>query len=309
MKKCAVVYNPISGKKIKYDFLPKFKQILNDNDYEVEIITTEYKGHAIEIIKKLSYRDLVISIGGDGTFNEAVTGNYQREEKLVLAHLPVGTTNDIGKMFGYGKNIIENLKITLKGTVKNVDICLINGRPFVYVAGLGKFVTVAYETPRYLKKKIGYLAYLIEGIKDFFKPVKLYNLTYEINGIEKTGYYSFMLISNANRIAGINNFYKDVKLDDNEFEVLLCNFRNRIDIIKTLKLLTTNDINKVSGLEFYKTDKIKLKFANYPDKSWCIDGEKLDRSKLNYTVSIINDFEILMPTTYNDELFVKKEGN
>ncbi len=309
MKTCVVIYNPNSGHTLNKDNLKLCKKYLSKFNYLPKFIPTKYAGHAKEIVSHLDKVDVVFSIGGDGTFNEVVTGNLLRKDRLIVCHIPVGTTNDVGKMFGYTKNFQKNLLLALNGEVKKIDICSINDRPFVYVAGLGKFVTVAYETPRYLKKKIGYLAYLIEGIKDFFKPVKLYNLTYEINGIEKTGYYSFMLISNANRIAGINNFYKDVKLDDNEFEVLLCNFRNRIDIIRTLKLLTTNDINKVSGLEFYKTDKIKLKFANYPDKSWCIDGEKLDRSKLNYTVSIINDFEILMPTTYNDELFVKKEGN
>jgi len=96
-----------------------------------------------------------------------------------------------------------------------------------------------------------------------------------------------------------------VKLDDNQFEVLFCNFRRRMDIVKTLKLLTTNDMNQVSGLEFYKTNKVEMKFANYPKKAWCIDGEKLDRSTLEYNVSMINNFKILMPTTYNDELFIK----
>ena len=66
-------------------------------------------------------------------------------------------------------------------------------------------------------------------------------------------------------------------------------------------------MNKVSGLEFYKTDKVEMSFSDYPKKSWCIDGEKLDRSTLNYEIKMINDFEILMPTTYNDELFVKNK--
>lgn len=304
MKKCAVVYNPISGKKIKYDFLPKFKQILNDNDYEVEIITTEYKGHAIEIIKKLSYRDLVISIGGDGTFNEAVTGNYQREEKLVLAHLPVGTTNDIGKMFGYGKNIIENLKITLKGTVKNVDICLINGRPFVYVACLGKFAEVPYETPRELKKKLGYFAYIREGIKSLLQKTNLTEVTYEINGEKYHGLFSFIIISSANRIAGINKFYKDVKLDDNKFEVLLCNINRKKDIIKSFYFLTMHDATKVPGIYIYKTDNIKLRLGDIPKKDWCIDGEELNDKRLTYDISIYNEMKMLVPSKNIKNLFI-----
>ncbi len=307
MKSCVIIYNPNSGNTLTRNDIQICKEYMIKFNYLPKFMPTKYAGHAKEIVSHLDKVDVVFSIGGDGTFNEVVTGNLLRKERLILCHIPVGTTNDVGKMFGYTKNFKKNLELALTGEVKKIDICSINNRPFVYVAGFGKFVTVAYETPRYLKKKLGYLAYLIEGIKDFFKPIKLYNVTYEINGIEKTGYYSFMLISNANRIAGINNFYKDVKLDDNTFEVLLCNFSRRIDIVKTIQLLTTNDINKISGLEFYKTNKLKLSFQQYPKKAWCIDGEKLDRSTLDYEVGIINDFEILMPTTYNDELFVKNK--
>ena len=55
-----------------------------------------------------------MSFGGDGTFNEVMTGNFQRKEKLLLTHIPVGTTNDIGAMLGYSKNILDNVKKIIK---------------------------------------------------------------------------------------------------------------------------------------------------------------------------------------------------
>jgi len=307
MKSCIVIYNPNSGNTLTEQDILICRKYLKDYGYNPKIIPTKYAGHAKELVSHIKAVDVVFSIGGDGTFNEIVTGNLLRKEPLVVCHIPVGSTNDVGKMFGYGKTFEANLKLALDGEIKEIDICQINGRPFVYVAGFGKFVTVAYETPRYMKEKIGYLAYIVEGVKDFFRPIKLHNISYKINGVEKTGYYSFVLVSNANRIAGINNFYKDVKLDDNKFEVLLCNFRRRIDILKTVQLLMTNDINKVSGVEFYKTNEVEMKFADYPKKNWCIDGEKLDRATLDYQINMINNFKILMPTTYNDELFVKSK--
>ena len=33
--------------------------------------------------------------------------------------------------------------------------------------------------------------YLFEGIKDFFRPIKSYKVNYEVNGLKKTGYFSF----------------------------------------------------------------------------------------------------------------------
>jgi len=127
MKKCVIVYNPHSGRKVEYKFLPEFEKILKKYGYESEIIYTKYKGHAEEIVAGLESADLVLSIGGDGTFNEIITGNFKRSKRLVCAHIPCGTTNDIGAMMGYGKNMISNLKMTLEGEVKkvaeNVWIC------------------------------------------------------------------------------------------------------------------------------------------------------------------------------------------
>ena len=308
MKNCIIIYNPNSGHTMDDDNLKSVKTILPKYGYNVKIIPTKYAGHAKEIVSHLEQCDLVISVGGDGTFNEVVTGNMQRKNRLLVANIPIGTTNDVGTMFGYGKNFENNLKLLMEGKERNIDICMVNDRPFVYVAGLGKFINIAYETPRYLKKKFGYLAYLYEGIKDFFKPIKSYKVKYEVNGIKKTGYFSFILISNANRIAGMNMFYKDVKLDDNQFELLLCNFSTRRAVIRTLRLLIDNDPNNISGIEFYKTSKVKFEFQQYPKKAWCIDGEKLDRATKNYEFKTVSDFKILMPNKNINKLFIKKDN-
>lgn len=307
MKKCVLIYNPQSGHKNISNSLPIMKEMLNNYGYESEIICTEYKGHTTEIVKNLEHVDLVISMGGDGTFNESITGNYMRKDRLVCAHIPIGTTNDIGVMLGYGKNILRNLKLTLDGAIKNVDICLINNKPFIYVATIGKFAEIPYETPRKLKKRLGYFAYLLEGIKSFFYKTKLLDVTYEIDGVEYRGLFSFMILSSANRIAGINNFYKDVKLDDNRFEILLCNFSKKTDIIKSLYFLTLYDIEKVNGIHFYKTDNLKIKFAEKPKKNWCIDGEMLNDDSLNFNISIDRNIQMMIPKKNIDKLFVNKK--
>jgi len=306
MKTCAVIYNPNSGKNLKYKFMPQFEKILNDYGYQAKIFYTEYKGHTTDIVKTLDPVDLVLSIGGDGTFNEAVFGNFMRRDRLVCAHIPVGTTNDIGVMMGYGKNIINNLKLTLDGVTRSVDICLINGRPFIYVATVGKFADIPYETPRKMKKKFGYLAYITEGVKSFFNKTKLHDVTYEIDGVEYRGLFSFIIVSSANRIAGINNFYKDVKLDDNRFEVLLCNFAKKKDIIKSLYFLTLYDVEKVPGIHFYRTDRIKIKFAEKPKKAWCIDGEMLEKNVKDYEITIDRNMKMMIPRKNIDKLFIER---
>lgn len=309
MKKCLVVYNPNSGKYNKEVTLPKIEKILNEYDYDVIIEKTKYKGDATSIVANIDKCDLVVSIGGDGTFNEVMTGNFMRKDRIILCHLPSGTTNDVGAMWGYGKNMLNNLKLALNGNVKRIDICTINDKPFVYSAGFGKFMNIPYETPRELKKRIGHLAYIREGARDFFRKVKLYDITYEVDNEKYRGLFSFALITNANRVAGINNFYKDIKLDDNKFEVLLCNITKLKDIVKTLYFFALYDASKIPGFYFYQTDNIKIKFNSPLKKPLCIDGESFDDMSGSYNIKIDHDVYVLMPSKNVNNLFVndKKE--
>jgi diacylglycerol kinase (ATP) len=307
MKKCLVVYNPNSGKYNKEVTLPKIEKILNEYDYSVIIEKTKYKGDATSIVANIDKCDLVVSIGGDGTFNEIMTGNFMRKNRIVLCHLPSGTTNDVGAMWGYGKNMLNNLKLALNGKVKRIDICTINDKPFVYSAGFGKFMNIPYETPRELKKRIGHLAYIREGARDFFRKVKLYDITYEVDNEKYRGLFSFALITNANRVAGINNFYKDIKLDDNKFEVLLCNITKLKDIVKTLYFFALYDASKIPGFYFYQTDNIKIKFNSPLKKPLCIDGESFDDMSGSYNIKIDHNVYVLMPKKNINSLFVEKK--
>lgn len=308
MKRCLVIYNPNSGKYNKEKTLPKIEKILNDYHYEVEIKETKKRKHAITLVKDAPYVDLLISIGGDGTFNEVMTGNFQRKQRLVLCHLPSGTTNDIGAMWGYGKDIITNLKLALNGEIKRIDVCTINNKPLVYTAGFGKFMNIPYETPRELKKRLGHLAYIKEGARDFFRKIKLYDISYEIDGKEYRGLFSFAIITNANRVAGINNFYKDIKLNDNKFEVLMCNITKLRDIVKTLYFFAKYDASRIPGFYFYKTDNFKFKFNTPIKKPLCIDGESFDDLSGTYTIKIDNNVNVLMPLKNINNLFIKEKN-
>ena len=304
MKKCIVVYNPNSGKgRIKL-FLANIVKLLFNYEYETEVIATEYKGHAIDIVRKLDDVDLVMSFGGDGTFNEVMRGNFLRKERLLLAHIPVGTTNDVGAMFGYGKNILKNVEETLKGEIKEMDICTINGTPFIYVAGFGKYMDISYDTPTKTKKRLGYLAYLKEGVKAFFSRTKLYDVTYNVNGEEYRGLFSLMIISSANHIAGVNNIYKDVKLDDDRFEVLFCTIRRKKDLLKSLYFLTKYDFSNVPGLYFYRTNNLKIKINNRDKKCFGIDGEKLEDESDTFVIKNIPGIRVMLPKKNIKKLFV-----
>ncbi len=304
MKKCVVIINPKSGDSKGIREVKKIETIIENYNYDVKIILTKYRGHAKEIMKNLDNDiDLVISVGGDGTFSEVMNGNLERNKRIVLAHLPVGTTNDIGHMYGLGNNLYTNLKLILEGTIKKVDVGLINNHAFTYVASYGKFMDIPYKTPQELKRRLGYIAYILEVVKRIFHHIPKYKINFYINGEKHTGKYTFIIISNANRIAGINNFYNDIKLDDDKLEVMFCSLNKKIDNLKAFYTLKTSDVKYISGIEIYEVNHLKIEFLDKV-KSWCIDGEEFEGLNNVYEVDLENEIEMLIPNKNIEKLFL-----
>ena len=304
MKKCVVVINPTSGRGLNNLLSGEISDILESYNYDANVIVTKYCGHAEEIVMEAEC-DLLISVGGDGTFYEVMNGNLKRKKPIVLSHIPVGTTNDIGHMYGLGSNIANNLKLILGGVVKKIDVCRINRRCFVYVASFGKFMEIPYETPQKLKHRIGHAAYLISGFKEILKKTRKYDISYEIDGEKHRGKYTFVIVSNANRIAGIDNFYRDVKLDDKKFEVMFCSISNPAKLAQAFYILKTSDISYIEGVEYYKTDNVKITFHD-DGVNWCLDGEKYVNITNDYEINTDESIEMLIPRKNVEKLFVKK---
>lgn len=305
-KKCLIIYNPISGKGINQKILEKYHQILKERGFIVDLVTTEYSNHATETIANAKNYDIVFSIGGDGTLNEVVKGNYLRNDKLTICPLPSGTCNDVATMLGYGKNPITNLNKALDGEINLIDIGTINDSPFAYVVGMGLFMNIPYETKTEEKRKNGYIAYLKEGINEMLTQMKRYRAEITIDGKKLDGSYSLIMISNSNHIAGIDSFHKEVYLNDGLVEVLLCKSKTKKSFIENfLKYLSGKNSDDIISV---KAHEITIKLIDHPDKLWCIDGEKYDYDGDEYTIKINEKMNFLTPKQKSKKLFRSKEG-
>ena len=302
-----MIINPKSGHGFDKKNVKKIINIFKEFNYKYKILFTKYKGHATNIISNLDNSvDLVISVGGDGTFSEVMNGNLQRNKQITLAHLPLGTANDIGHMYGLTSNLYTNLRLILSGSVKNIDVGLINNHAFTYVASFGKFMDIPYQTPQELKKRLGFLAYITYFFKRIYEHIPYIETEFTIDNKKYFGKYTFIIISNANHIAGINSFYRDMKLDDNKFEVMLCSLNKKIDILKAFYNLKTNNLEGISGVETYKCSSLEIKFKN-SQKAWCVDGEEFKGLDNVYKFNIINNIKIMIPKKNIKKLFLNNK--
>ena len=298
-KRVLIIYNPNSGKKDKNYLCAKYKELLMKYGYNVSIVQTKYPNHATTVIKNAPHYDIVFSLGGDGTLNEVIAGNMEREDKLNICPLPLGTCNDVATMLGYGKDPIENLEKAISGELHDLDIGTINNTPFIYVVGMGKFMNIPYEADSIEKKKMGYFSYLKMGVKELINKIKKYKAKIKIDGKELDGNYSMIMVSNSNHIAGVDNFHKDVKLDDGQFEILLCKSSDIVDMsinfIRYFMGLETENIISLKGHD------IDIEMDEISEKNWCIDGEELKENSKRIRILPKTKMKILVPLDVKDK--------
>lgn len=305
MKTCLVIHNPYSGKYIKRDFRDKFLKELSDNGYDSEFVTTDYRGHAKSLVENTD-SDLVISIGGDGTFSEIISGNAKRANSILLSHIPLGTANDIGAMYGYGRKVINNLRLILNGDVKDVDLCTINNIPFVYVTGFGKFFDISYTTPRDMKKKYGYLAYLAKALEELKTDTPKYHISYINDGKFVETDCVFLLATNSIRVAGTNGIYQNVSLNDGKFEVIMADVDTRKEMLSKMFALFTRKGETDPRFTFFHTDKLQVNFErNDNNPTWCIDGDAMEEKSKSYTLETKGKVKLLLPKKNLNKLFTR----
>lgn len=303
-KTCLMIYNPRSGKGKVKEKIDIYKKILEDNNFEVDIVATKGVGYATEAVVTADYHDIVFSVGGDGTLNEVVRGNFMRAKKMTICPLPSGTCNDVATMLGYGSDPYKNMELVLNGEVHSMDIGTLNDTPFVYVVGMGKFMNIPYETKSSDKRRAGYLAYVKDGVKEALDKLKRYKTEVEIDGNKMDGYYSLIMISNSDHVAGVSRFHKNVCLDDGELEVLLCKAQTKTKFIKNfLQLFLGRNTDEIISL---KARDIKIKLIDKPSKKWCIDGEKYEYNGDTFHIKANKKMNILAPKASVDRLFQEK---
>lgn len=270
VEKLYLIYNPKSGKQNFEEHLDHVVERLEKAGYEVFPLATKQMGHATSLAQKACEEaaDRVVVVGGDGTFNEVVNGLMDYEKRPTIGYIPAGTCCDIGHTLGLSKNVDKAIDTMLAYQPVEMDIVQSNDRYFCYVSGNGAFIDISYVTDSKLKKRIGYLAYLIKGAEELFTIPKM-RMKITHDGGTFRGKFSLMLIINSKRVAGINMIYKP-SLDDGLVDVVL--YRNIFPF--NFVLYFTSFL-----LPFWSTPLVKrfktseLKIVTNTRSRWNVDGE------------------------------------
>lgn len=179
MRKVALIYNPASGQAFakRSAAIDNALATLYDSGIEAEAFTTSGVGSATEHAKHAIEAgfDTIIACGGDGTVHEVLQSVVGTD--VALGVVPLGTANalaaDLGLIGTPAKAVSRLLKASpLRVSVGQIHYHNSDGSPasryFTVAAGVGADALLMSRLDVRLKRRLGYVLYMIEALRILF---------------------------------------------------------------------------------------------------------------------------------------------
>lgn len=255
-KKIVFVINPISGTQGKEQILAWVNEKLDREKYDMEVVYTEYAGHAVKIAaeKAAEKAFAVVAIGGDGTINEIARSLVHTDTALGI--IPCGSGNGLARHLQIPLDPKKAVDIINGGRLEVIDYGKINGIPFFCTCGVGfdAFVSLKFSQAG----KRGPLTYLeqtlLESLK--YRP-EVYEL--EMDGNASTRYRAFLIAcGNASQYG--NNAYITPRatLDDGLLDVTILEPFTVLDVPSLSFQLFNKTIDQNSRIKTFQCKSLRI---------------------------------------------------
>lgn len=176
MRRVALIYNPASGQSSSRRRLAigQAAAVLLEAGIEVETLETSAPGSAGRLAEDAARRgcDTVIACGGDGTVHEVLQSLVGTD--VALGVVPLGTANALAADLGLNTSPVKAMRRLLQAQPVRVPVGRISyrnsagkdhARYFTVAAGVGADALFLSRLDAGLKRRFGYVLYLIEGMR------------------------------------------------------------------------------------------------------------------------------------------------
>ncbi len=294
--------NPVSGQQDPDEVTKTIEDRAERAGTKVEIRRTEGEGDAEGWAKEAAAEgfDIILTSGGDGTVVEAMSGLIRSGNKIPLAQLPSGTASQIALSLSIPKDIEEALELLFDTPAKVVDLDVgylpKEDRYFALITGAGFDAKVIEQSPRGLKRRFGFLAYVLVGLRESLR-LKRSRITLTLDGKVRRVHAHTAMIVNIGRIDNANiSIGPDIWHHDGVLNVVTIGSVGLRDNLRLALKVLRRDYGTDRDLRYFKAKKIKLEAR--PALPTQIDGDELGETSLEVEV-VPNGVRVLVPDSYD----------
>src|SRR6478672_11480532 len=271
IERVLLIVNPASrrGARIRRKAIEAFAEAGVDCD----VMVTEAPGHAATLAKDHAHKyDAVFTLVGDGTVMEVLGAlAHQGPPVGVLAG---GTANVVARTLHIPLSPHRAVPILLDGDQATLDLGRLgDGRRFAIGVGVGLDATMISEAPARLKKRFGFMAYVVGGYKAVLRNQK-FTLRLTVDGTVYERQASAILIANFGAV--LNNliaFGDGILHDDGLLNACVFSPANLRDALRILWRMIRKDFSADPCL-FYKSGR-DFRVETIPPMPAQADGELL----------------------------------
>jgi diacylglycerol kinase (ATP) len=275
-----LIVNPASrrGARIRGKVLKAFA----DAQVGCDFMVTDGPGNAAAIAKTHAHKyDAVFTLGGDGTVMEVLGALAHRGPPVGV--LAGGTGNVVARTFHIPLNPVRAVPMLLNGDEARMDLGRLgDGRRFAIGVGVGLDAAMIYGAPARLKKRFGFMAYVIGGFKAVLRNRK-FELRLTVDGTVYELSASALLIANFGAVLGeLVSFGDGIIHDDGLLDACVFSPNTLWDSLRILQRMIRKDFGPDPCL-FYKSGR-EFRVETMPRMPAQADGELLEGTPLSVSV-------------------------
>lgn len=269
------VLNPCAGTRKANKQLPQIISVFNQAGFSVTVHLTNAMGDCTRVVEEMAPEmDVIACCGGDGTFNEAVSGLLRSGVDIPIGYIPAGSTNDLATTLSLPADILEAARAIVEGVPHRYDVGQFGQRYFCYIASFGAFTKASYSTPQNMKNIFGHAAYLLSGIQEI-SQLRTFHMHLKTENTVIEDDFLFGCISNSTSLGGVLTLDPNrVDLRDGRFELLLIRApRDLIELSECIRNLQQQQYQS-HLITFCSTNHVRI--IGEPGMCWTLDGERAE---------------------------------